>query len=162
MGNSVTKTNLSLTCQLNWQTPLLASVYTSKGYPISYMVYGAVPKTLHILITGGNNTTMPEITYPLSASDDSTTISKNIVDTADTYKLLKHGVRTVKAWLTCDDGLGNTLSSEMLVNRFMVVDKDTATDINKPYLMLQNVISTADNYTQTDICQYAVFSPSVD
>ena len=162
VGNSVTKTNLSLTCQLNWQTPLLASVYASKGYPISYMVYGAVAKTLHILITGGNNTTMPEITYPLSASDDSTTISKNIVDTADTYKLLKHGVRTVKAWLTCDDGLGNTLSSEVLVNRFMVVDPATATDINRPYLMLQNVISTADNYTQTDICQYAVFSPSVD
>lgn len=162
VGNSITKANLSLTCQLNWQTPLFADVYASKGYPVSYMVYGAVPKTLHILITGGNNTTMPEITYPLSASDDSTTISKNIIDTADTYKLLKHGVRTVKAWLTCDDGLGNTLSSEVLVNRFMVVDPTTATDINRPYLMLQNVIATADNYTQTDICQYAVFSPAVD
>lgn len=162
VGNTVTKTNLSLTCQLNWQTPLLASVYASKGYPISYMVYGAVAKTLHILITGGNNTTMPEITYPLSASDDSVTISKNIVDTADTYKLLRHGVRTVKAWLTCDDGLGNTLSSEVLVNRFMVVDSATATDIHRPYLMLQNVITTADNYTQTDICRYAVFSPAVD
>ena len=81
VGSSITRTTLSLTCQLNWQTPLLASVYASKGYPISYMVYGAVAKTLHILITGGNNTTMPEITYPLSASDDSTTISKNIVDT---------------------------------------------------------------------------------
>ena len=162
VGNSITKTNLSLTCQLNWQTPLLASVYASKGFPISYMVYGAVAKTLHILITGGNNTTMPEITYPLSASDDSTTIAKNIADSADTYKLLKHGVRTVKAWLTCDDGLGNTLSSEVLVNRFMVVDPATATDINRPYLMLQNVISTADNYTQTNICQYAVFSPKVE
>lgn len=162
VGNSVTKTNLSLTCQLNWQTPLLASVYASKGYPISYMVYGSCAKTLHILITGGNNTTMPEITYPLSASDDSTTISKNISDAVDSYKLLKHGVRTVKAWLTCDDGLGNTITSAVLVNRFMVVDPATAADINRPYLMLQNIITTADNYTQTDICQYAVFSPAVD
>ena len=162
VGNSVTKTNLSLTCQLNWQTPLLASVYKDRGYPISYMVYGAVAKTLHILITGGNNTTMPEITYPLSASDDSTTISKNIVDATDTYKLFRHGVRTVKAWLTCEDGLGGTISSDMLVNRFMMVNsEDAGENAGKPYLMLQNVISKADNYAQADICQYSVFSPSV-
>ena len=162
VGNSITKTNLSLTCQLNWQTPLLASVYKDRGFPVSYMVFGAVPKTLHVLITGGNNTIMPEITYPLSASDDSTNITKNIVDATDTYKLFKHGVRTVKAWLTCEDGLGGTISSDMLVNRFMMVNsEDAGENAGKPYLMLQNVISKADNYAQADICQYSVFSPSV-
>ena len=163
VGNSVTKTNLSLTCQLNWQTPLLSSIYKDRGFPVSYMVFGAVAKMLHIVITGGNNTAMPEITYPLSASDDSTNIAKNIIDATDTYKLFKHGVRTVKAWLTCDDGLGGTLSSEVLVNRFMMVNKeDAGQNANKPYLMLQNVINKADNYTQADICQYSVFSPSIE
>lgn len=162
IGNSITKTTLSLTCQLNWQTPLLASVYTDRGFPISYMVYGAVAKTLHISITGGNGTTMPEITYALTANDDSTTISKNIQDSTDTYKLLAHGVRTVKAWLTCDDGNGGTITSDVLVNRFMVVNPDTSgIDKTKPYVLLQNVIEKADNYAQVDICQYAVYSPSV-
>lgn len=162
IGNSITKTTLSLTCQLNWQTPLLASVYAERGFPISYMVYGAVVKTLHISITGGNGTTMPEITYALTANDDSTTISKNIQDSTDTYKLLAHGVRTVKAWLTCDDGNGGTITSDVLVNRFMVVNPDTSgIDKTKPYVLLQNVIEKADNYAQVDICQYAVYSPSV-
>ena len=98
----------------------------------------------------------------MSASDDSTNIAKSIVDATDSYKLFKHGVRTVKAWLTCEDGLGGTISSEVLVNRFMMINKeDAGVNANKPYLMLQNVISKADNYAQADICQYSVFSPSV-
>ena len=161
LGNSITKTTLSLTCQLNWQTPLLASTYQDKGFPISYMVYGAVAKTLHIAITGGDNKQMPEITYPLTSSDDSTTINRNIQDSTDTYKLFKHGVKTVKAWLTCDDGMGGTISSETLVNRFMMVNPTTDADKTTPYVLLQNIIDKADNYAQVDICQYAVYSPKV-
>lgn len=163
VGNTITKTNLDLTCQLNYQTPLYASNYEGKGFPISYMVYGAVPKTLHVVITGGNFATMPEIQYPLSASDDSTVISKNILDGADTYKLLKHGVRTVKAWLTCDDGLGGTIESRTVVRRFMMINPDTeGADFAKPYVLLQDIVTDADNYAQADICEYAVFSPSTD
>ena len=161
VGGSITRTTLSLTCQLNWQTPLLASTYQDKGFPISYMVYGAVAKTLHIAITGGDNKQMPEITYPLTSSDDSTTINRNIQDSTDTYKLFKHGVKTVKAWLTCDDGMGGTISSETLVNRFMMVNPTTDADKTTPYILLQNIIDKADNYAQVDICQYAVYSPKV-
>lgn len=161
VGGSITRTTLSLTCQLNWQTPLLASTYQDKGFPVSYMVYGAVAKTLHISITGGDNKQMPEITYPLTSSDDSTTINRNIQDSTDTYKLFKHGVKTVKAWLTCDDGMGGTISSETLVNRFMMVNPTTEADKTTPYILLQNIIDKADNYAQADICQYAVYSPKV-
>ena len=162
VGASITKTKLDLTCQLNWQTPLLASTYQDKGFPISYMVYGAVPKTLHIELTGSNNTKMPEIAYTLSASDDSTTINRNIQDSTDTYKLFKHGVKTVRAWLTCDDGMGGTISSDVLVNRFMMVNPTTDADKTTPCVMMQNVIDKADNYAQADICQYAVYSPKVE
>ena len=161
VGGSITRTTLSLTCQLNWQTPLLATTYQGKGFPVSYMVYGAVAKTLHISITGGDNKQMPEITYPLTSSDDSTTINRNIQDSTDTYKLFKHGVKTVKAWLTCDDGMGGTISSETLVNRFMMVNPTTEADKTTPYILLQNIIDKADNYAQADICQYAVYSPKV-
>lgn len=158
LGNSITKTTLNLTCQQNWQTPILASAYSSRGFPISYMVYGAVEKTLHVEITGGNNQVLPA-EYALTADQDSATITKNIVDSTDAYKLFKHGVRTVKAWLTCDNGMGGTISSNVLVNRFMVVNPTTDADKTTPYLLLQNVIDKADNYAQADICQYAVFSP---
>lgn len=162
VGNTITKTSLDLECQQNWQTPIIASEYSSRGFPISYIVYGAVQKTLHVVVTGGSGTDMPEKTYELSADADSYVKTDYIADATDTYKLFKHGVRTVKAWLTCDDGKGGTITSKTLVNRFMVVNPTTDADKTTPYLMLQNMISSADNYAQADICQYAVFSPSVE
>ena len=161
IGSSITKTNISLVCQQNWQTPIYASAQKDKGFPVSYMVYGAVKKTLHVEITGGNNKVL-SLEYALTADQDSATITKNVSDSTDTYKLWKHGVRTVKAWLTADDGQGGTITSDVLVNRFMVVNPETDADKTTPYLMIQNLVSTCDNYAQADLCQYAVFSPSDD
>ena len=161
IGSTITKTNLDIVCQQNWQTPIMASTYKDKGYPISYMVYGAVAKTLHVEITGGNSKTL-SLEYALTADQDSTTITKNVADSTDTYKLWQHGVRTVKAWLTADDGQGGEITSQVLVNRFMVVNPTTDADKTTPYLMLQNVVTTCDNYAQADLCQYAVFSPGAD
>ncbi len=161
IGASITKTTLDIACQQNWQTPIMASTYKDRGYPISYMVYGAVAKTLHVEITGGNGKTL-SLTYALTADQDSATISKNVADSTDTYKLWLHGVRTVKAWLTASDGQGGEITSQVLVNRFMVVNPVTDADKTTPYLMLQNVVTTCDNYAQADLCQYAVFSPGAD
>ena len=161
IGTNITCTTLDVTCQQNWQTPIYASSQQSKGYPVSYVVYGTVAKTLHIEVTGGNGNTL-SLSYELTADQDSTTITKNISDSTDTYKLWKHGVRTVKAWLTCDDGQGGTISSKTLVNRFMVVNPTTDADKTTPYLMIQNLVSACDNYAQCDLCQYAVYSPGVD
>ena len=161
IGTSITCTTLDITCQQNWQTPIYASSQQSKGYPISYVVYGTVAKTLHVEVAGGNGNTL-SLSYELTADQDSTTITKNISDSTDTYKLWKHGVRTVKAWLTCDDGQGGTISSKTLVNRFMVVNPTTDADKTTPYLMIQNLVSTCDNYAQCDLCEYAVYSPGKD
>ena len=127
IGSSITKTNLDIVCQQNWQTPIMASTYKDKGYPISYMVYGAVAKTLHVEVTGGNSKTL-SLEYALTADQDSATITKNVADSTDTYKLWQHGVRTVKAWLTADDGQGGEITSQVLVNRFMVVNPTTDAD----------------------------------
>ena len=145
---------------LGLHTPRLASNIKSVGFPISYIVNGAVQKTLHIQIQGATGTL--EVNYELDSSQNGVPFSRDISDTANTYKIFNHGIRTVTAWLTCDDGLGGELSSDVLVNRFMVIDKDTASNPNAPFLMLQNVVSRVVNYVQTKICDYAVFVPSVD
>lgn len=162
IGASVISTTLSLSCSQDWQTPILASVQQQNGFPYSYTVYGAVEKTLHINITGGNGTIL-QIEKLLDSTKNGTTVRETYTDATDAYKLFKHGVRLVKAWLTCDDGLGNTITSDVLENRFMIVNTETdGVDLTKPYLMLQNVITSATNYTQTDICDYAIYSPKVN
>ena len=160
IGSSVTYAELSLECLLGWHTPLMAANIKSVGFPVSYIVNGAVQKTLHIQIQGA--TGVLEVNYELDSSQNGVPFSRDISDAANTYKIFNHGIRTVTAWLTCDDGLGGELSSDVLVNRFMVIDKGTASNPNAPFLMLQNVVSRVVNYVQTKICDYAVFVPSVD
>lgn len=161
VGSSVISTTLSLTCSQDWQTPILANVQQANGFPYSYTVYGAVSKTLHIQITGGNSQVLT-IEKDLDSTKNGTTIRETYTDATDAYKLFIHGVRLVKAWLTCDDGIGGTITSDVLENRFMIVNSETeSVDLTKPYIMLQNVISGAVNYTQCDICDYAVYSPKV-
>lgn len=179
VGSSVTYTELSLECLQGWHTPLFAENIKSVGFPVSFLVNGAVDKTLHILIQGKNGTFeisqgqdgLPNITksanyileveYDLDETDNGIPFNRDISDASDVYKIFTHGVHAVVAWLTCDDGLGGTLASDVLVNRFMVIDPDTASTPSSPYLMLQNVVSRVTNYVQTKICDYAVFNPVV-
>ncbi len=161
IGNSVTYTQLSLTCLQGWHTPLFASSIREVGFPINYMVYGAVIKTLHIEIQGSAASPLT-VNYSLGVADNGSQIAHDISDAMNTYGIFDHGVKTVTAWLTCSDGLGGELSSNVLVNRFMVIDPTTATYPDRPYLLLQNVISRVKNYVQTKICDYAVFNPVVD
>lgn len=162
IGASIVSTQLSLICSQDWQTPIVASQQQSNGFPYSYTVYGATQKTLHIQITGGNGNVL-SIEKELDSTKNGTTIRETYLDALDTYKLFKHGVRLVKAWLTCADGLGNTITSDMLENRFMIVNPTTeGAELTKPYILLQNVAKETSNYTQSDICEYAVFSPKVN
>ena len=161
IGNTVTYTQLSLTCLQPWHTPMFAENIRVSGFPTNYMVYGAVAKTLHIQIQGAAANPLP-VEYLLGVSDNGVQVVHEIPAADDSYKIFVHGVRTVTAWLTCDDGLGGELSSEVLVNRFMVIDPATAAYPDRPFLLLQNVVSRLKNYVQTKICDYAVFNPVVD
>ena len=165
IGSSITKTNLDIVCQQNWQTPIMASTYKDKGYPISYMVYGAVAKTLHVEITGGNSKTL-SLEYALTADQDSATITKNVADSTDTYKLWQHGVRTVKAWLTADDGQGGEITSQVLVNRFMVVspttDADKTTQATVPAFRPGAFAITAKNIEKLSLKGCSASSGNID
>ena len=167
---SATYTSLSLECMLNWQNPIQSSVIDTTGFPTSYSVHCAADMTLHIWIAGEGgsfdfergqavgNVFTTAISVP--ARDNGSTIVNDFRDNGGTNKLNTHGVHAVAAWLTCDDGLGNTLKSDIVVNRFMVINPESE-DIGKPFIMLQNVIEKVDNYAKATICGYSVFIPQI-
>lgn len=154
VGNTVTRTELKLELRTNYEQPMSATDVNGNANPFSvmYTVYGSVFKTLFVKVDNGSTST-----YVLGAEVDSInhTVSMN------NASYMTHGVHKVEAWLECEDGLGNTLKSDVLVNRFMVVNPKTPNaDLNKPYLLLQNVDGKVDNFVQTEIAEYAVYSPS--
>lgn len=160
LGATITRTSLSIVNKQSYQTPILQSVYGTQ-FPLSYIVNGATSKTLHIEVTGSKLNYSG--TFELTANDDNSVVSQNISDAKGVYGLLTHGTHKVTAWLTCDDGLGNTLTSDVVTNTFMVVNEEASTDERlKPYLLLQNMIDSATNFVQTSLCEYAVYSPKLN
>lgn len=160
IGNTVTKTQLRVELNRNFETPIQAynAVGQANPFPLEYFVYGAVAKTLHIELQGSVATMT--ITKELTADIDSTGAGVPSVAEDEAYGILTHGVHRVKAWMTASDGLGGTITSNVLVNRLMVVNPNTPNaDLTKPYLLLQNVDDKVTNYVQTEICQYAIYSP---
>ena len=158
-ASSITYTQLRLECQLDWNNAMQASQIKTVGFPISYQVYGAVAKTLHVEIDG--QTTL-SATYSLGADINGTVVTRDVADASDTYKIFNHGVHAVRAWLTASDGRGGTLTSAVEMNSFMVIDYATAgVNASKPFIMLQGMKSRVANFVQTTICEYAVFNPVV-
>lgn len=154
VGSSVTKTSLKLNLVTNYEVPMDAYDVNDNANPFSvtYTVYGSVQKKHYVKIDNGT-----PLTYDYDASVDS--INKTV--SANVSKYMTHGVHKVESWLECEDGLGNTLKSDTLINRFMVVNKNTSgADLTKSYLLLQNVDRNIENFVQTQIAEYAVYSPS--
>ena len=163
IGASVTQTTLKLVLMSNYEQPIPSKDVNGNANPFSvtYGVYGSVKKTLYIRITGSTGVVTEEpLAYELGAEVDSTNKTISVAEDA-AYGYMTHGVKKVEAWLECNNGLGKTLKSDVLVNRFMVVNPDTPNaDLTKPYLLLQNVDSEIDNFVQAEVAQYAVYSPS--
>ena len=152
IGNSVTVTSLRLELRTEYHKPMSPTDTNGNEQPFSvvYGVFGSVQKTLFFKVDNG-----VEAKFPLSASVDSVNQTASIGGA----NYLTHGVHKVEAWLEAEDGLGNTIKSDVLVNRFMMVADTTNT---KPYLLLQNVDDKIDNFVQTKVAEYAVYSPFED
>lgn len=152
IGGSVTVTSLRLELRTEYYRPMSPTDVNGNVQPFSvtYGVFGSVKKTLYFKVDNG-----AEAKFDYDASVDS--VNKTASISGANY--LTHGVHKVEAWLEAEDGLGNTIKSESLINRFMMVADASNT---KPYLLLQNVDDTIDNFVQTEIAQYAVYSPFED
>ena len=162
IGEVVTKTTLSLSLQSDVHAPISSTDANGGEAPfeLAYYVYGSVEKTLKLEIHGSNG--IAYVTQTSFATEDGATKTISISDTS-AYGLMTHGVKKVKAWLEAEDGLGNIITSNVLVNRVMVVNPTTpGADLLKPYLLLQNVISEATNYVQTSLCEYAAYIPKLN
>lgn len=153
---SVVYTRLTLEFAGEWQRAVRGSM------PLSYYINGAVAKTLHVNISGKTSSGMPatrQLIYQLGSTTYPTTPWTATVEDSisDNCKVLGvHGVHRIEAWLTCDDGSGGTLESDHIHNQIMVVaDEDDTT----PYIMLQDVCKSVQNYVQTKLLDYAVYNP---
>ena len=155
---TIQSVTLSLVCTAQWESPIMAQGRTD--FPLTYNIIGAVAKTLHISVSGSNRD-LEDYTVQLSASEQG---SREIrIPEQSTYGLLSHGIHTVTAWLTADDGQGGTLRTAYLVNRFMVVNPSTqGADVMAPRLLIQELSETVQNFVQSTLCGYAVYSPSLD
>ena len=150
IGASVTRTELKLELATEYHMPMKPTDTNGNVQPfnVTYRVFGSVQKTLFLKIDNGS-----ELKYEYAASVDS--VPQTVQANGNQY--LTHGVHKVEAWLQCEDGLGNTITSDKLVNRFMMVADESNT---QPYLMLQNVDGMIDNFVQTEIAEYAVYAPN--
>ena len=156
---SINAVKLTVKNLTDWSKRILAS---DGGFPFSFSVMGAVDKKLHVTMTGATGTwTMEPKTFLADEQRPEANPYSWTQQEITAYGLLSHGVHTVTAWVTCDDGMGGELSSEVQVNRFMVVNEATAnpSQLAQPYLMLQGVQSVVENYVRTVISYFAVWVP---
>ncbi|MBQ9532403.1 MAG: DUF1566 domain-containing protein [Prevotella sp.] len=155
---TIQSVSLALSCTAQWESPIMAQGRTD--FPLTYNVIGAVAKTLHISVSGSSRD-LEDYTIPLSASEQG---SREVrIPEQSIYGLLSHGIHTVTAWLTADDGQGGTLRTANLINRFMVVNTSTeGADVMAPRLLIQEMSETVQNFVQSTLCGYAVYSPSID
>lgn len=160
VGASVTKTELKLTLSTNYYSPIKAinsETGANNRFEVSYRVFGAVDKSLYVKVEGAAATKTVKV--DLDASQDGATAGVS-EEESTAYLFLQHGMRQVTAWVEAQDGLGNTIVSDTLVNQFMVVNETSSNyDATKKYLLLQNVKSKVTNFIQTNLTDYAVYAP---
>lgn len=156
---TVTYTSLSLECMSDWYNAIQSSDIIDNGLRLSYKGSYAVNAVLHITVAGSRQDMVT--THQLEAGTSGTQQQFALFDSQGLYGLKTHGVRKVTAWLSCDDGMGGTLEGNRLENRFMVIDADTAgANADKPYLMIQDIVNSVENFVQTKIMGYAVYNPA--
>ena len=156
VGASVTRTSLRLELVTPYNVPMYATNDETQAYnnfAVEYRVYGAVDKTLYVEVEGSLGTQTIELSVPALSNGDVKGIS---LPYSEAYGFHTHGVKKVKAWVVCNDGLGNTIKSDEMNNQFMMVADSANT---QKYLLLQNVVSEVTNYIQTEFAQYAVYAP---
>lgn len=153
----VNSVNLHVDMATQWERPITVNSGMSQ-LALRFNVYGAVQKTLHVEVDGLAATSSWSGIF--DGTYHGSTVDAYMTDTTAT-RILAHGVREVRSWLTCSDGDGGELQSDVTVNHVMVVNTQTdEADLTQPYLLLQEVKSTVPNFVQSTLCGYAVYSPN--
>ncbi len=151
----ITSVNLALAMATDWSIPVIANASTTQMV-LNFTLFGAVQKYLTVKVDG--TTFISANPYDSSFNSEQT---GNITISDATKSIFTHGIHEVQAFLTCSNGNGGTLTSEIMVYHVMVVNASTqGADLTRPFLMLQEVASSVNNFVQSKICKYAVYNPS--
>ena len=153
---NVTKTKVELKYAKNW-----VESQTGKFMNLAFGILGSVDKELHIEISGPGGKTPRKIvrsdigknTY--NVDQGANAYSFNVTDlNTDSYKVLTHGVHTVKAWLKI------TATGQEVAHIEFPVMMRTDLEDKTPYLLLNNLNSTPTNWAQQKLFEYCVIDYS--
>ena len=147
---SIIKTTLSLSFATQWQTPISGS-----PLQLAYNIQGAVAKTLHIRIYGIDGIKFRESEFTIGSSVyiETPKTFEFFDSESDAVKVLEHGIHKIEAWLTVDGGdtITDKVYSQVMVN--------TDASNEKTYVIINNVKSKVNNWTETTIFDYSVYNP---
>ena len=152
---NVTKTVVDLIYAKDW-----AQAQKSSVMELSFGILGIVNKKLHVEISGAGGTTPRKIIKNLGTTVYNTTLGQtaysfNLTDTlTDTYKVLKHGVHNIKAWIEVVE------TGEMVAERNIQIMMATDPSDEKAYLLLNNVNVSPINWTEEHLFDYCIYSPT--
>ena len=150
---SIVKTTLSLSFATQWQTPILGP-----SLQLAYNIQGAVAKTIHIRIYGIDGVKYRENEFAIGSSIyvETPKIFEFFDSNSDTVKVLEHGIHRIEAWLTVDGGdtVTDKVYSQVMVN--------TDSNDKKTYVIINNVKSKVDNWTEATIFDYSVYNPKAN
>lgn len=160
--DSVVKTQLSVEFATSWQNAVPGGAGAS--VLLTYILMGAVEKDLHLVVSGktaAGVASTREIIIPNSVIASYTgrnnPFSYTLADIAsEACKVMSvHGVHSIEAWLQAV--ADEDVQSDHIVSQIFI---DCDPDDDSPHLLLQSIISSAQNFVTTDILKYAVHSPS--
>lgn len=149
---TVTSVTLSLEMTTAWHEPQV----DPSALQLAYTVRGTVARVLHLRVTGSVGTY--ETTSELTAAQTSAAFS---LAEMQAYGLLTHGIKTCEAWLTAGNNTVGELESEHLIIRIMVV-RTSAEGYLQPRLLISEMKSEVENFVQTRLLGYAVYSPQLN
>ena len=154
---SIQTVNLKLSMATDWAAPITANASTTQ-VALNFNLYGAIQKTLHICLDGDEEHAVAVWTGNYDSSYNGVATG-NITLTDSTRAFFSHGLHEVRAWLTCSNGNGGTLTSEVMIYHLMIYNASTSgADLTQPYLLLQEVSNSVPNFVQSKICAYAVYN----
>ena len=148
----INSVSLNLAMTTAWHEPQV----NPSALTLAYTVRGTVARTMHLKVTGSVGTY--ETSLSLTAAQ--TTASFSLPEMS-AFGLLTHGIKTCEAWLTAGDESVGELTSDHLVVRIMVV-KTGEQDVMTPCLLISEMRSTVENFVQTRLLAYAIYSPSIN
>jgi len=146
----------SVTLTLEMATAWQETQVDPSSLAFTYTVRGMVAREFHLEVTGSAGTY--ETTQPITAAQ--TSVAFNLLEQS-AYGFLTHGIKKLEAWLTAGNSTTGELESEHLVVNIMVV-KSSAENVMQPMLLISEMKEVVENFVQTRLLAYAVYSPVVN